>query len=74
MKCIAGNDADLQYWYECEDCGTIVIVDNSNIKCLDKWECPTCNPFPWKYFTREQIEGDEGLKQLIDIHKEMGVI
>lgn len=77
MKCFAGNDATLEYWYECEICGTVVIEDNSDPRCLDNWECPTCKPvknFPWKFLTKEHIENNEYHKMIIEMNKKIGLI
>jgi hypothetical protein len=63
MKCFAGDDCTLIYYYECEECGTIVVVDNSDYNCLHDWECPICKPvnnFPWQFITKEDIDNDEG--------------
>lgn len=76
MKCFAGDDVTLKYWYECETCGTVVIEDHSDPACMKNWECPICKPtenFPWKFVTKEQIEESEELNKYIEVRKEMGM-
>jgi phage FluMu protein Com len=77
MKCFAGDDCTLVYWYECEKCGTIVAEDNSREECLSDWKCPTCEPvnnYPWQFVTKEDIDSDENAKVFINALKEMGCI
>jgi len=71
IKCFEGNDGDLQYFNQCTDCGTIIIVDYSNPKCMEDWECPVCNPmperdFPWVFVRKEEIEKEPLLQIIID--------
>ena len=76
MSCFYGEDATLQYMYECSACGTVVVVDFSDPQCLENWDCPKCNPvecFPWKNFTTEQLKENNGaLQKWFDLHKKMG--
>lgn len=75
LKCFSGNDADLQYWYECTKCGCIVIIDYSAPESMELWSCPVCNnlkDFPHRYFSKKEIDECPAIKQLIDIHKEVG--
>lgn len=63
LECINGNDCDLQYVYQCQECGTIIINDHSSDVCIIyDLLCPTCNkvedktPFVfYKYKTKEWI-------------------
>jgi len=58
LKCIAGDDGYLRYYYECQVCGTIVIEDQSESYCIKKYNCPVCNPdqknFPFEYITKDK--------------------
>jgi hypothetical protein len=42
--CQTGNDGDLIYYYKCEDCGTIAVVDHSHSDCMKQIFCPNCCP------------------------------
>ncbi len=58
LKCIAGDDAFLMYYYLCDSCETIVAEDNSEESLSENAECPSCKPqenFKFKYFTKKQI-------------------
>jgi hypothetical protein len=42
--CTDGDDADLLYYFQCQTCGTIVVVDHSDRDCIDyDLMCPVCN-------------------------------
>ncbi|MEA3229526.1 MAG: hypothetical protein U9P44_01300 [archaeon] len=60
LECIAGDDANLKYYYRCPVCGTIVIEDYSELQPLDSgYDCPVCNPvddFPFEYVTSDKLE------------------
>ncbi|MCK4730684.1 MAG: hypothetical protein KAT28_05185 [Candidatus Aenigmarchaeota archaeon] len=43
---VAGDDADLLYYYQCQDCGGVVVVDHREYSSSEflKLGCPECNP------------------------------
>ena len=44
FKCVGGNDGDLQYYYQCQECGNITQIDNSSSDCVNyDLVCTTCN-------------------------------
>lgn len=74
LKCFYGDDGFLQYWYECLDCGSVLVVDYSDKRSVEPWSCPVCNKpenFPFKYYTKKEIEECEAIKKLIEMYKEV---
>lgn len=82
-ECFSGNDGDLQYWYECKKCGCVIVVDFSDERSLeeDTYKCPGCaelenlllnKDYPFTYYTKKQIDTDEGIRAYVKIMKEIG--
>ena len=64
---------------ECDDCGTITLIDNSDPKCLEPFtkECPVCvakKNWPWGMFLLKERQTTEGLEELVKIHRKIGQI
>lgn len=44
LVCMTGDDGFLKYTYQCQECGTIIEVDNGEEECVTyDYLCPTCN-------------------------------
>jgi len=61
LKCIAGDDGYLFYYYKCGDCNTIVIEDDHwPHPDINNFDCPICNPnqkkFPFEYVTSDKLD------------------
>ena len=78
LKCFAGNDGTLQYWFECSVCKTVIVIDYSTPLTFDPpWECPTCHPqenFAHQYYSKKYIEAHPELKEVIETEKRIGLI
>jgi len=64
LICIAGDDAYLLYYYECQNCGTVVIENHGDPQHVKEhvkdYDCPICYPdqedFPFKYVPPARLD------------------
>ncbi len=58
---VAGDDACLLYYSQCQDCGCVVIDNHREYtsELITNYNCPICNPeqekFPFEYFPKDKI-------------------
>ena len=75
-KCIYGNDAELMDWMECDECGSITLIDNSDPKCLEPDQgCPVCavvEKSHWKILLLKEIQGNA--RDLVEAHRRIGTL
>ena len=77
---IAGEDATLLYMYECDDCGTIIVEDQSSDDYLHKDSafCPICEPQPTVPFlvvwTHSFIKSMPLIRKRIAVCREAGIV
>ena len=76
--CFSGNDAELLYYLECRYCGTVVVEDGSDERCLEyKYQfCPICYPqedYPWAIYTLKE-QKETACKELLLFRRRMGLI
>ena len=55
--CITGDDACLKYTHQCQNCGTVIVIDHGEEECI-AWDlvCPVCNGLEEKRFPFEYIK------------------
>lgn len=76
IRCIYGDDGFLKYYYKCDACGCIHILDYSEEESMNLVFCPVCYPshyqflygvrFPFEFYTKHEINESIELKTFFE--------